>query len=352
MRRVTRMCFLILMAGSVFGAGEVIAELDETERRNAIHLSESLALAVPDGPDFHPVDAGWTLRWADEFNADQLDLEKWRPEVSCWGGGNNERQCYTGQTENIRVSNGQLLLIARAGQAEGPKFPPEFNRPPERASKAFSSGKVRTRGLAQWRYGRFEMRAKLPSGQGTWPAFWMLPAGELTGGLQPYSGEIDIMEAVNLGAPCKTCQGNENGDGEVGQNQTTAALHVGSAELGHSSVGYRAVLPDASNPADDYHVWAAEWAQGQIAFFLDGVMYARVTSTDFPALAYQAQADERGPFDQAYYLMLNLAIGGVYPESVNARGIDETAIPAVLAVDWVRVYQCGEDETGRACLSK
>ena len=298
----------------------------------------------PAGPEYHPTDAGWSVVWSDEFKGENLDTDKWLPEVSCWGGGNNERQCYTARPENVRVANDQLLLIARGEVVQGPNYPPEFNQPNELETKPYSSGKVRTRNLADWRYGRFEVRAKLPSGQGVWPAFWMLPSEDHYG-TWPYSGEIDIMEAVNLGAKCDEC------DGSVGENRSLAALHFSGVGGGHEFVEHRTTLADKANPADDYHVWAAEWAEGHIQFFLDGRKYASFQSGDWSTDSEKARGNKYAPFDRNFYLMLNLAIGGVLPESQNEMGVAPDLTPAIFAIDWVRVYQCAEDpQTGRACL--
>ncbi len=167
---------------------------------------------------------GWELVWADEFDGNTLDRTRWEAESSCWGGGNDERQCYTPRSRNVRVANGELRLQARRERFEGPLYPPghgAYGTPEDGARRqAYTSGKVRTRGLADWRYGRIEARIRAPRGQSAWSAFWMMPAGDIYG-TWPTSGEIDIMEVVNLGARCGECEGGQ------GENRTSGAIHFG-----------------------------------------------------------------------------------------------------------------------------
>ena len=208
--------------------------------------------------------AGWELAWSDEFDGDSLDRTKWAPEVSCWGGGNAERQCYTDRPENIAVEGGMLLLKARKERFTGPARPPEIaeKRNPD-ILQFYTSGKVRTRGLHAWRYGRIEIRAKVPPGQGAWPAVWMMPAHDIYGPW-PLSGEIDILEAVNIGAKCKVCEGGK------GENRTISALHFGDLAPKNRFVDHRNALPDLALPSDDFHVYAVEWGEGLIRSWNEG----------------------------------------------------------------------------------
>ena len=297
----------------------------------------------PEGPDFHPQDSGWSLVWSDEFSGDALDGTKWKPEQSCWGGGNQELQCYTDSEKNVQVKNGQLRLIALAETVEGTTFPPELQLPPSRNKQPFSSGKVRTRGLADWKYGRFEMRAKLPKGQGTWPAFWMLPTDNVYG-VWPLSGEIDILESVNLGANCPTCP---NGV----EDRTSSALHFGDLAPKNDRFEQRTRSTGGENPGDGFHVFAAEWGEGLIKFFVDGELHMTALPENWYTAAPEAEGRPYAPFDQDFYLMLNLAIGGSYPSQANESGVAEDLAPVEFLVDWVRVYECAEDaETGLACM--
>lgn len=298
----------------------------------------------PEGPDFHPDGAGWALVWADEFNGDRLDTSKWRPEISCWGGGNDEKQCYTDRPENVQVVNGVLRLIARAEPFLGRKYPTEWRDFDSVQEQPYTSGKVRSRGLANWTYGRFEVRAKVPAGQGAWPAVWMMPEGTHYGGW-PLSGEIDILEAINIGASCIDCIG------DVGENRTLSALHFGAPSPGNEAEDTRVTLPDGALPSDGYHVWAAEWGAGLIRFFLDGQEHWRATADDWTSARPLAEGNPNAPFDKPFYIMANLAIGGQWPEASNDGGIAPDTLPAQFLIDWIRVYQCTEDPAaGRACM--
>lgn len=289
--------------------------------------------------------AGWELVWADEFDGDSLDRSKWAPEVSCWGGGNAERQCYTDRPENIAVEGGMLLLKARKERFTGPARPPEIaENPNPTITQPYTSGKVRTRGLHAWRYGRVEVRAKVPPGQGTWPAVWMMPAHD-SYGPWPLSGEIDILEAVNIGAKCKVCEG------ERGENRTISALHFGDLAPKNRFVDHRNALPDLARPSDGFHVYAVEWGAGLIRFLVDDRVHLTVPAEQWSTASPLARGNPDAPFDQPFYLMANLAVGGRLAEENNAKGLAGKSFPAQFAVDWIRVYRCASDPAkGRACM--
>ena len=290
--------------------------------------------------------AGWELVWADEFDGTALDRSKWTPEVSCWGGGNNERQCYLDRPENIAVEDGLLLLKARKERHSGPSLPPEladYDNPS--VTQSHTSGKVRTIGLHAWRYGRFEVRAKVPAGQGTWPAVWMMPQDNAYG-RWPRSGEIDILEAVNIGAKCKTCEGGR------GENRTISALHFGDFPPKNRFVDHRNTLPDLALPSDDFHVYAVEWGEGLIRFLVDNRVHLTVTASEWSTASRLARGNPAAPFDQPFYIMANLAVGGRLSEENNAKGVAADSFPAQFAIDWIRVYRCARDpQTGRACMN-
>lgn len=289
--------------------------------------------------------AGWELAWADEFDGDSLDRSKWTPEVSCWGGGNFERQCYTDRPENIAVEGGVLLLKARKERFTGPARPPEIaENPNPQLTQSYTSGKVRTRGLHAWRYGRIEVRAKVPPGQGPWSAVWMMPDADAYG-RWPLSGEIDILEAVNIGAKCKLC------DGGRGENRTISALHFGDLPPRNRLVDGRTTLPDGAVPSDDFHVYAVEWGEGLIRFLVDDRVHLTVTADQWDSASPRAKGNAAAPFDQPFYVMANLAVGGRLAEENNAKGVAAKSFPAQFAIDWIRVYQCAEDpDRGRACM--
>lgn len=301
---------------------------------------------IPTTQSSDPADNGWELVWSDDFEGDRLDRSKWTPEVSCWGGGNDERQCYTDRPENIEVSGGYLRLKAVPEKFTGPDRPPEIAGDNNgQVTQQYTSGKVRTIGLHSWKYGRVDARAKPVAGQGAWPAIWMMPANNVYG-RWPLSGEIDILETVNLGAECEECEG------DVGENRMTSALHYGALPPKNTYSDKRSTLPYFALPSDEFHIFSVEWGEGLIRFFIDGSQTYELTPEDWWTAAEEAKGNPNAPFDQAFYLMANLAVGGRWPEGDNEGGVDASAFPSEFTLDWIRVYQCAEDkETGRACIN-
>lgn len=297
------------------------------------------------GGDVLPANKGWSLVWADEFDGNDLDFSKWEIEESCWGGGNSERQCYTNRFKNVEVVNGVLRLKAYRETVTGPEFPQGYpDGRGRQITQKYTSGKVRTLGRADWTYGRFSARMKLPEGQGTWSAFWMLPS-ENSYGPWAASGEIDIMEVVNLGERCDECVGEE------GENRTSGALHFGGEwPRNEYHVDYHP-LPGGPGAAGDYHVYSVEWGEGLINWFIDDELFYSLTSADWYSATLGRDAETAAPFDKSFYLMLNFAVGGKLSETNNKTGFDPASFPSEVLVDWVRVYQCEPDqETGRACM--
>ena len=284
----------------------------------------------------------WTLVWSDEFDGESLDQSKWAGETSCWGGGNNERQCYTDRPENISVGEGHLKLTARQETFIGKKYPQDWADRGDNVTQPFTSGKIRSKGLASWKYGRFEARVKLPQGQSNWPAFWMLPE-ENTYGDWPLSGEIDIMEAINLGAKCDNCENSAQ------ENRSSAALHFGQPWPENQFRTQKHTLP---NGAESYHVFALEWTEGKIDWFVDDQKILSMTENEWYTGAVSKDKNSLAPFDQPFYLMFNLAVGGNLPDNRNEKTFNANSFPSELLVDWVRVYQCKEDlETAKKCVS-
>ena len=271
----------------------------------------------------------WTLIWSDEFDGTMLDRRKWAPETSCWGGGNNELQCYTDRPKNIKISDGVLKLIAKAEQFRGLNYPQDWADRGEQITQSYTSGKVRTKGLANWTYGRFEARIKLPQGQSTWPAFWMLPEDNHYG-KWPLSGEIDIMEAVNLGAICQDCDGSNT------ENRSSAALHFGQLWPNQKNQFKDNILPKKT---DDYHVFSVEWSEDQFDWFVDGKKFFTVEYDDWYTNSVTKDDNHLAPFDQPFYLMFNLAVGGNLPDSRNEKSFNPNSFPNEMWVDWVRVYK-------------
>lgn len=333
----------------------------ETTRITRLLAAISLATLAGCGGDaattsnFEKVDpaqpvSDWQMVWSDEFDGTSIDTNKWNFELNCAGGGNNEKQCYTDSEENAFIKDGVLNIVA---------LPAE-----EGAEKPYTSARLNTRYNADFTYGRFEMRAKLPSGQGSWPAFWMMPTDEEYG-TWPRSGEIDILEAVNLKTVAE--------DGTVEAN-IHGTLHYGREWPNNSSSGKAYTFPEGMNPADDFHTYAIEWQEGEIRWYVDGYLYAtqrrsevRYNSKDEPVglkhKGWFAEYFEQGsgeltthwdtaPFDKDFYLILNNAVGGDWPENVNNLGIDAAAFAEgqSFEIDYVRVYECASNPTtGKGC---
>jgi beta-glucanase (GH16 family) len=267
----------------------------------------------------------WKLVWSDEFDGDRLDETRWSYAADCGGGGNDERQCYVVSPDTVSVGDGVLKLTAIKRKTRGLANPWAGPTGPMKTGD-YASGKILTKGKASWRYGRVEARARVPGGQGVWPAIWMMPEKALYGGW-PRSGEIDILETVNLGAPCETCQGGR-------ENRIFGTIHfAGDAGGTHRQVS--AGVPMPASP-DGFHVYAVEWSPQAIVWSVDGQPYAEVKAAQWKRDDGEVAA---APFDQPFHLILNLAFGGRWPEGANAKGIDESALPATMEVDWVRVSQ-------------
>ena len=235
------------------------------------------------------------LVWSDEFDYQGApDSSKWAfqlgngcPDICGWG--NNERQYYTRNPENVRVENGNLVIEAIKNDS------------------AYSSARLTTNGKAGWKYGRVEARIDLPTGTGTWPAFWMLPSDWKYGGW-PASGEIDIMEHVGYVV-----------DSIFGTVHTGAYNHVKGTQKGGKIL--------SADAEQNFHVYAIEWNAEKIDFFLDDTLYF--------TFANEHTGSEAWPFDQDFYLLLNLAVGGNWG---GKFGIDDSIWPQRMVVDYVRVY--------------
>ncbi|WP_083277884.1 glycoside hydrolase family 16 protein [Colwellia sp. PAMC 20917] len=292
----------------------------------------------------------WKMVWNDEFDASTINSQNWTHEVNCDGGGNQEKQCYTDSAENSYIQDGILNIVALPA-AEGAALP-------------YTSARMMTRYKADFKYGRMEMRAKAPSGQGSWPAFWMMPTDEEYGEW-PRSGEIDIFESVNLGVA------REDGTAE---NHVYGTLHYGKSWPNNSQSGQAYSLASGANPADDFHTYAIEWQEGEIRWYMDDHLYAtqrqskiRYNSKDEAVgLSHRGWFTEyydqlsgelktywsKAPYDKEFYLVLNFAVGGTWPENVNDLGVDATAFGAdnKFEIDYVRVFQCQQNiDTGKGC---
>lgn len=276
---------------------------------------------------------GWSLVWADEFDAGTVDPARWNLIADCWGGGNNERQCYTARPRNVGIENGVLVITAHQEDYTGSAWPAAWAAsqadPTAQATRPFTSAKLTTQGKASWLYGRFEMRARLPQGQGTWPAFWMMPE-EAHYGSWPLSGEIDIMETVNLGVTCPTCEAG-------GENSFLGTLHFGALPPGNVYRNRETSFPAALD--GQFHTYGVIWQPGRFTWTIDGVAFGTQVTGDWWT---QASSAPQAPFDRPFHLILNLAIGGNWPESTALGGVSTAGFPKRMEIDWVRVWQCGQ----------
>lgn len=287
----------------------------------------------------------WTLIWQDEFEGDSIDSTKWSHEVNCWGGGNNEAQCYTDRPDNSYVSDGILHIVA-AHEVDG-VCGPALNQedpgyPGATICKDYSSARLRTRNQGDWTYGRMEISAKMPmDGAGVWPAIWMLPTETVYGGW-PNSGEIDIFESFQPGVA--------GADPTGAENEIHGTLHYGITWPWNNYSG--ASYEPAENIWDDFRVYAVEWEDGEIRWYVDGVLFAVNSGNWFTyywggqEIGYQVGTGA-APFDQAFHMILNVALGnGEYvplPTFTDQR---------IMEVDYVRVYQCSADPaTGQGCAT-
>ncbi len=235
---------------------------------------------------------GWELAWHDEFDGTAVDRTRWAfDQGGLWNNG--ELQFYTDRPENVRIEGGWLVLEARREEYFG---------------NDYTSARLKTAGLASFRYGRIEARMQVPAGQGLWPAFWMMGDDRPQVGW-PGCGEIDIVEVI-------------------GREPATAHATVHGARF-HGTTGiHRAYTLPHGTLADAPHVFAIEWEPAVIRWYLDDVLYQTVTPADLPVPA-------EWPFDKPFFVLLNLAVGGSWPGDPDAG----TRFPAQLRVDWVRVYR-------------
>ena len=266
---------------------------------------------------------GWEMVWSEEFDGAALDAANWTPQlgdgsdVGLTRWGNNELQWY--QADNITVEDGNLVITARAEEVVA-GFP-------------YTSGRMRSIDKVDIKYGRIEASIKPPAGQGLWSAFWMLPT-DLTYGSWAASGEIDIMEVVNAGI----------------RNDAFGTLHHGFPW----PLNQQSTQTVAMTPEDGFHLYAIEWEQDEIRWYIDNVHYHTVRSDHWRSYYYGGQdtgyvnGQGGAPFDVDFHILLNMAVGGNLPGSPDAS----TVFPAEMLVDYVRVYECSHDTvTGSGCAS-
>ena len=263
-----------------------------------------LFLSCGGGATLQPPPApGFTLVWSDEFNGTDgsaPDSSKWTYDTGGKGWGNNELECYTNLAQNVQIKGGNLVITAlqQPGYSCGGG-----------TTNNFTSARLKTQGLFNQAYGRFEARIKIPAGQGMWPAFWML-GNNITSVNWPTCGEIDIME--NIGREPGTVHGS---------------LHGPRTNGGTSDASAPFSLPTGQNFADEFHLYAVEWEPGTIRFYVDTNLYSTFNSSQWPA-------GGTWEFGHPFFIILNVAVGGNWPGSPD----NTTVFPQQMLVDYVRVY--------------
>lgn len=240
------------------------------------------------------------LIWSDEFDVEGLpSADKWTYEIgdgcphNC-GFGNNELQIYeAANEETARIVDGHLIIEAHKDAT---------------TRHGYRSAKLWTRGLHYWQYGTIEVRAKLPSGVGTWPAIWMMPSKSEYGGW-PRSGEIDIMEHVGY-----------NPDSIFGTIHTEAFNHIKGTQKEGATFD--------STTESSFHTYKLTWTADVMTWYIDDEPYHSFEN--------QHKGIAEWPFDQPFYLIMNIAVGGNWG---GKQGVDENIWPQRMLVDYVRVYK-------------
>jgi beta-glucanase (GH16 family) len=241
------------------------------------------------------------LVWSDEFNHTDVnpDSTKWNydkgngcPQLCGWG--NNEKEFYTAsRLKNSRVENGNLVIEVHKEDFMDGKY---------------TSARLTTKNKGDWKYGRLEIKAKIPKGRGIWPAIWMLPT-KSEYGQWPKSGEIDIMENVGY-LP----------------DSVFATVHTQAYNGMHGTHKTNSIFN--SSLASEFHVYAVEWNEEKMEFFIDGFKYQQ--------FANEHKTFETWPFNKEFFLLINVAVGGHWG---GKFGVDDSIFPQKMEIDYVRVYQ-------------
>ncbi|MBQ2676706.1 MAG: glycoside hydrolase family 16 protein [Clostridia bacterium] len=238
----------------------------------------------------------YRLVWSDEFDVDgKPNPENWGYQIGGHGWGNQESQYYTDRLDNSFVKDGLLHIVAKVEDYEGARY---------------TSGRLLSKGLREFKYGRIEVRAKLPGGKGSWPAIWMLSA-DRDNVPWPLCGEIDIMEHVGKD-----------------QDEIHYSLHT---KLYNHKINTQLTLHEQiKGVSEDFHTYAIQWDDGYIEFFVDGVSRVKWERGQDG----RDTSPEGWPFDKPFYILLNVAVGGFF-----GGEIDDSTLPYEMLVDYVRVYQ-------------
>lgn len=267
-------------------------------RATATVAVSQAGMPLPDPDPDIEVPEGYTLVWHDEFNSGTtLNTDDWTHQAASPGWVNNELQTYVkgeyGGQRVTEIKDGHLSITAF------------------KSGSSVYSGRVYAKESTGWKYGIIEASIRLPKGKGTWPAFWMMPVNNDFGtNPWPRCGEIDIMEEVGYNP-----------------NYTSSSLHTQA--YNHTKGTQKTAERLTEGAQDNYHVYRLEWTEDYIRTYVDG------------RLLLSFNNDKTGnvdtwPFDKPFYVILNLAWGGDWG---GAQGVDESALPATMDVDYVRVFQ-------------
>lgn len=269
----------------------------EKTQEVVIQLDEGNGEVSDDGYTTPESYEGMTLVWQDEFEGDALNTANWTYEIGTgeWGWGNNELQYY--REENTAVKDGYLIITAKKEDFSGSKY---------------TSSRIITKGKQSFQYGRIDMRAKLPQGQGIWPALWMLGDNFDTEGW-PKSGEIDMMEMVGGGEKDSQVHGTLHWD----NNGSHASYGSGNANGPYTLANGKF--------ADEFHVFTIIWDENAIKWYVDDNKFFEV----------DISPEGLSEFHQKFFFIFNVAVGGQWPGSPN----ESTTFPQQMIVDYVRVFQ-------------
>ncbi|MFK8006895.1 MAG: family 16 glycosylhydrolase [Saprospiraceae bacterium] len=302
----TEQIISVEIVADTLSEGDEEFEIQLSNPTNASLEDESEIGTIRNDDTYLPIDddgystpnsyAGMTLVWADEFNGNEINLDDWTHEIGTGSGGwgNNELQYYTSDSDNSYISDGKLIIEAKEQNISGSNY---------------SSARMITAGKKEFIYGRVDVRAKLPEGQGIWPAIWMLGADIFTDGW-PACGEIDIMELV----------GHE-------PNKIHGTAHWGNQGNPSTHQGNAYTLSGGSKYSDEFHVFSIIWDNNTIKWLMDDQQYFSITDANVTNTAY--------PFNDNFFFILNVAVGGNWPGSPD----NSTVFPQRMYVDYVRVFQ-------------
>lgn len=260
--------------------------------------NNTAGLVIPSGGYTSPESyEGYHLAWADEFDGSELNLNDWTFETgdgcpnNC-GWGNNELQYY--REDNTSIVDGNLVITAKRQQY---------------GNYDYTSSRIVTKGKRQFKFGRIDIRAALPKGQGLWPALWMLGSNIDAVGW-PSCGEIDIMELT----------------GDI-PNRVVGTVHYGASQSEHQFNSMSKYLSGDDNFQDEFHVFSINWENNLIEFLVDGEVYHTITPASLNGATY--------PFNKNQFFIFNVAVGGNFPGNPDAS----TPFPQYMIVDYVRVFQ-------------